>query len=277
MNVKFAVLQTAISILGLFTHSVHAGAIAVVNGVEIPQSAMEIGLANGLRQGLIDNETVRNLIRSELVNLEVISQRAKVLNLDQTASAKTRLEQAHKTVLGELLYETFNKKNPIKDDELRSEFDRQTKALRGEKQYNLRLILTASKEVAYSILDKLRDKDDFGTLALQYSVDSSARQGGALGWVLNSQVVPSIANVMVNMSSGAVSALPIATQEGWYVIKLEGVREFVPPNFDDVKALLRQNMVKSQWREYVNGLLTNAAVSTPEEAATKRDVDRSKK
>lgn len=277
MTVKFVTLKMAIALGVCIGQFAHAAGVAVVNGIEIPSAAMEMGVSSGLRQGLVDNESMRSLIRSELVNLEVISQKAEALKLDQPVAAKIRLAQARKAALGELLYESFSKDNPVKEDDLQREFDRQAKALRGEKQYDLRVIVTASKEAASLILQKAKVNDDFGRLAAEHSVDSSAKQGGALGWVLSSQVIPPIATVMVNLSAGVVSAMPIPTQAGWYVIKVDGVRDFVLPKFDDVKNLLQQNMMRSRWSQYVESLVKSANIRPPDGASQEGRLNQTSK
>ena len=84
------------------------------------------------------------------------------------------------------------------------------------------------------------------------------RHGGCLAKSLPESCL--IANVVVNLNKGAVSAAPIATSVGWQLIKLEDKRKFQPPTFEESKPLLLRSLQANQQNEYVQKLVKAAKV-----------------
>jgi peptidyl-prolyl cis-trans isomerase C len=106
----------------------------------------------------------------------------------------------------------------------------------------------------------LRAGTDFASLAKDKSLDNSKQNGGSLGWLLPNQLIPPLANVVVNLNKGAVSAAPIATAVGWQLIKLEDKRKFQPPTFEESKPLLLRSLQANQQSEYVQKLVKASKV-----------------
>ena len=77
---------------------------------------------------------------------------------------------------------------------------------------------------------------------------------------LTDQINPLIANVVVNLSKGAVSAAPIQVQNVWHIIKVDDIRNFVVPKFDDAKGQIRQALQMRQLSEYVSQIILAAKV-----------------
>ena len=85
-------------------------------------------------------------------------------------------------------------------------------------------------------------------------------QGGAVGWVQPGQVSPQIASVLVALSTGQVSPLPIKMPQGWYLIKLEDKKSSKPPTFDQAKASIRAGLIQKKQFEYLNQLKQGANI-----------------
>ena len=73
-----------------------------------------------------------------------------------------------------------------------------------------------------------------------------------------------VANVMVNLSKGAVSQAPIQTPTGWHVIRLDDTRPFVMPSLTDAKERIRQGLLLKQRNELINKQLESAKISIPD-------------
>lgn len=101
------------------------------------------------------------------------------------------------------------------------------------KQYRAQHILVraekadaaTSAEVAVrKIWQQARKGEDFASLAREYSQDSSAANGGDLGWFGDGMMVPEFEAAVHQLKAGQISA-PVKTQFGWHLIKLNEVRE----------------------------------------------------
>ncbi len=75
-----------------------------------------------------------------------------------------------------------------------------------------------------SVAERLKNGEDFATLAKNFSEDpGSALNGGDLGWVDPSSLVPAFRDVMSETAQGVVSK-PFKSQYGWHILEVLGRR-----------------------------------------------------
>ena len=95
-----------------------------------------------------------------------------------------------------------------------------------------------AKQQIDTIYEKLRQGEDFATLANTYSKDpGSASNGGDLGWVSEGDMVPSFEAMMKKTSVNDYS-VPFQTQFGWHILKVDEKRQ------KDVSDVYRKNMAR---------------------------------
>lgn len=78
----------------------------------------------------------------------------------------------------------------------------------------------SSRTRAEAVLDKAKAGDDFAALARQYSEDTTAANGGDLGFFGPGDMVPEFQTAVEQLKPGEVSGL-VRTQYGYHIIKLE--------------------------------------------------------
>ena len=239
---------------------VPAGSFAVVNSVALSNGLLDQVLRNNAAQGVKDSPELRNMVRGELIGRAAISQEAVKLGLDKQDSSLAQIELLKQNFLAELLIADHLTKNPVSDAAVRADYDRQVVALKDAKEYKIRDIVLADEAAAKAALASVRKGDAFDKVAREKSIDPSKAAGGDLGWFLTEQINPLIANVVVNLSKGAVSAAPIQVQNVWHIIKVDDIRNFVAPKFDDAKGQIRQALQMRQRSEYVNQIISAAKV-----------------
>lgn len=237
-----------------------AAPMATVNGVAIPESLLEQNVRANVAQGQRDTPELRQILKDELINREILAQEAAKLGLDKTAEAKTQLAQLRQTLMVELLFNDFAKKNPITDVKIKAEYDRRVEALKNEQEYKVGLIVTPTEDDAKALLARLNKGESFAKLAEQASLDPSKVRGGDVGWVLPAQILPAISNVLVNLSIGNLAVAPIRTQAGWNIIKLEDKRAYQAPGLNEAKNDIRQSLMQQQRAEFVKRLRDSAKV-----------------
>ena len=247
-------------VAGVSAQTKPASALATVNGVSVPQSLLEQNVKANVAQGQKDSPELRQVIQDELINREVLAQEAARLGLDKTPEAQAQWAQVRQTFMVEILLNDYMQRNPITDAALKAEYDRQMEVMKDQQQYRLSLIVTPTEEEAKAVLARLRKGEVFSKVASEKSIDPSKKDGGSVGWVVPGQILPAISNVMVNLTKGGLSAAPIQTPAGWNLIKLEEIRPFKAPAFDEAKNDIRQMLVQKQRFEYVKKLRENAKV-----------------
>lgn len=94
------------------------------------------------------------------------------------------------------------------------------------------------KEKARQVLDRAKKGEDFGSLAKQFSEDSTAASGGDLGEFGRGQMVPEFDKVAFSLGVGAISDL-VPSQFGIHIIKVTGKQEARERPFEEVKEAIR--------------------------------------
>jgi peptidyl-prolyl cis-trans isomerase D len=96
---------------------------------------------------------------------------------------------------------------------------------------------------AESVAAEARTGKDFAALAKKYSSDSTAAEGGDLGFVQKKDFPGPLGDTLFAMNVGDVSA-PVKSQFGYHILKLEQIEAGVAKPFADVRAEL-----DSQYRQ----------------------------
>lgn len=231
-----------------------------VNGVALPAV-----YANFLRQaraarGTNPEALTDEVIRDAMVNIELMAQEALRQGLDKTPTVAAALEFQRRELLSQAALEEFARTHPIAEETLKGEYDA-AKAKTGDAEYRARHILVDSEKEAKDVIAKLKNKKTkFEQLAGKLSKDSSAGNGGDLGWVQPGNLVPEFSQAMTKMKPGETSKEPVKTQFGWHVIKLEETRKLDFPAYDKVKNRIAAQLQQQAMRKYVQELRATAKV-----------------
>ena len=238
--------------------------VATVNGIAITQSLLDLNIRTLASQGQRDTPELRQAIKEDLINKELIAQEATKQGLAKEIDFPDQVAQLKQNLLLQAFLEDHFKKNPISDAKLREEYDRQRKLMGDSSnsfQYRLSQIVVANETDALDLIRRIQKGELFGKLAQEYSIDTSSKaQGGSLGWLLSGQVIPAVANVLPGMAKGSVTTTPVQTPVGWVILKLDDKRNFKIPSFDESKPQLRQALVQQYLAEVVKGLRANAKI-----------------
>ena len=237
--------------------------VASVNGVQIPDAQFDQLLSVAVARGQKDTPELRNALREELINREIIAQAAVRDGLEKTPEAKLQWAQIRENFLVELYLVDYSKKNPISDADVKAQYDKevaQLKALDDNQQYNVSIIIVATAADADTVINQLKKGTSFEKLAREKSIDPSKSQGGSVGWVLPSQINPEIGAALKKLSKGAFTTTPIQTQAGWNIVKVDDKRSFKAPPFDEVKDRVRQSLLQQQRAILLNKLRQEASI-----------------
>ena len=116
---------------------------------------------------------------------------------------------------------------------------------------------------AKKILLKLRKGNDFAKLAMKYSEDISASNGGDVGFVGRGKMVPEFEEAVFNLKPGQVSDI-VKTEYGYHIIKVEEVLPGKTLTLKDVKnrihQILTMQIQKQVYDVWMNELKNSAFI-----------------
>jgi len=126
------------------------------------------------------------------------------------------------------------------------------------------LCLLVVKEEANKILDALIKGADFAELAIEKSIDPSAKTNkGNLGFFQRGQMVAAFDKVAFSLEKGELSD-PVQTQFGYHIIKVQEKQMEKFLSFDEVKENIRNVLLEQKQLErsniYLQSLLEEATI-----------------
>jgi peptidyl-prolyl cis-trans isomerase D len=147
----------------------------------------------------------------------------------------------------------------VTDDELRARYSRNLSAYRVEDRARVAHILFKTEgrtpeeietleKTAREVLQKAQAGADFAELARKHSEDSSAAQGGEVGWIIRGQTVAEFEKAAFSMKPGELSDL-IKTTYGFHIVKVLGREDARLRPFEEVRDELREQVFKEKLSE----------------------------
>jgi peptidyl-prolyl cis-trans isomerase C len=238
--------------------------VASVNGAAITQGLLNLTIRNLVNQGQTDSPELRQAVKNDLINKELVAQEATRLGLSNSIDFPDQIAQLRQNLLLQAFLENHFKKNPITEAQLREEYDRQRK-LMGDTanafQYRVSQIVVSTETDAMDLIRRLQKGELFGRLAQEFSLDAASKtQGGSLGWMMTGQVIPAVASVLPTMAKGGITPKPIQTPAGWVILKLDDKRAFKIPTFEESRPQLQQALVQQYLGQAIQSLRTNAKI-----------------
>ena len=255
-TLRSALVLTAVSI----SFSTIAQNIAIVNGKAVPKSRAEALTQQLIRSGRPVTPEVEDQIKEEVIAREIFMQEAQKLGLDASSDFKDQMELARQTIMIRELFMGFQKKNPVTDQEIKSEYDKFV-AANGGIEYHARHILVEKEDQAKAIVASLKKGAKFEEIAKKQSKDpGSGSKGGDLDWAAPSNFVKEFSDAMVALKKGQFTEQPVKTQFGYHIIRVDDVRDAQIPKFEEVKPQIAQQLQQQKMTNYQQDLRTKAKV-----------------
>jgi len=185
-----------------------------------------------------------------ILDIKSLALKAEAEKLDQTPAFKARLEFLKERALHN---DYFKQQvvDKITDADIRARYDKEIAAMPPQNEWRARHILVKTKEEAEAIIKELDGGASFEDVAKSKSTDGSAAQGGDLGYFGPGQMVPEFEKAASELEIGKYSKVPVQSQFGFHVIKLEDKRVQQPPAFDQVKEQVKSILIRERYLDLV--------------------------
>ena len=231
-----------------------------VNGITIPVSRFAIMTQQAAGQGQADNPQVQAQIKDNLIKGEVVAQEAMKAGMDKSPEVMDQLDFVKQQLLVRAYVADYMKKNPIKDEALKAEYNK-AKSAEGDKEYKAQHILVEDEKDAKNLIAQIKKGGNFDKLAKEKSKDAGSKdQGGKLEWTMPGNFVKPFSEAMVKLKKGEMTQEPVKTPYGYHIIKLEDTRGAKVPTFDEVKDKIRQSQQQTMMTKMLDDLRAKAKV-----------------
>ncbi len=231
-----------------------------VNGKEIPASRIEAVVKAQIAQGRPDTPDLRNSVKEELVNREILAQEALKKGLDKQADVAAQIEFTRQEILFNAYLREYLRTNPVTDDVLKKEYERLRPQLPA-KEYKAHHILVDKEDDAKGLIAQIKKGANFEKLASANSKDQGSKvKGGDLDWSPAERYVKPFGDALSKLKKGQMTDAPVQTQFGWHIIRLDDERATKIPTFDEAKAEIQQHMQRQQVQKAVADLRAKAKV-----------------
>ncbi|MES3014439.1 MAG: peptidylprolyl isomerase [Pseudomonadota bacterium] len=236
--------------------------ITTVNGKPVPKARADALMAQVAQQAQAQGQALPpnmdQQIRDEVVLREIFVQEAEKRGLPASPTYKQQMENARQTILLRELFADFQKKNPVSDAEIQTEYNK-FKAQAGGKEYKTRHILVEKEDEAKALIAQIKGGASFEETAKKASKDpGSAPKGGDLDWAGANSYVPEFSLAMVKLAKGAMSDEPVKSQFGWHILKVEDIRDAQPPSLDEIKPQIQQTLSQQKLAAFRDELKAKA-------------------
>jgi peptidyl-prolyl cis-trans isomerase C len=234
--------------------------VAIVNGKAVPKARVDMLAAQIAKSGRPMSPEMAGQLKEEVIAREVFMQEAQKRGLDSSEDFKAQMELARQTILIRELFADWQKANPVTDAEVKAEYDKFA-AANGGKEYKARHILVEKEEDAKKIIADLKKGGKFEDIAKKQSKDpGSGANGGDLDWATASSYVPEFSQAMVKLNKGQTTDVPVKSQFGWHVIRVDDVRDAQLPKIDEVRAQIQQQLQQQKLATFQKNLRDSAKV-----------------
>ena len=168
------------------------------------------------------------------------------LFLKQAISFEAWKERLKKRLLVQkVIRKELVKEDSVTPQEISDYYDKHWKEWSYGEEVRASHILLSSEDQAKSILERLKNGDDFATLARAHSVAPEAQNGGDMGYVVRGQLPQGLEKPLFDLKQGAVSPV-VKTSYGFHIFKVIEKRTTSKPNIEECIEKIKQGIRKER-------------------------------
>lgn len=260
MKNRYLTAVAAAALVAAFALPAAAQNLAIVNGKPVPKSRADALAQQIAKSGRPVTPEMQGQLKDEVIAREIFMQEAQKRGLDATDDYKNQMDLARQTLLIRELFADFQKKDPVTDADIKAEYDKFV-AANGGKEYRARHILVEKEDEAKSIIASLKKGGKFDEIAKKQSKDpGSGANGGDLDWANAASYVPEFSSAMTKLNKGQTTDMPVKSQFGFHVIRLDDVREAQLPKLEEVKPQIAQQLQQQKLAKFQEELRAKAKI-----------------
>ncbi|MDX2155903.1 MAG: peptidylprolyl isomerase [Hyphomicrobiaceae bacterium] len=249
------------------------GVVVLVNGRAITEADLRLAegeIGNDL--GSLPPDQRRRVLVEYLIENMLFAEAAEGEKLGSGQSFDERMRYWQRRALRDAYFDR-SVKGAVTEADARKFYDAEVGKAKPQEEVRARHILVESEEQAKEIYEKIAHGEDFARMAKQFSKDPGSKEdGGDLGYFGRGRMVPQFEEAAFKLDKGEVS-LPIKSQFGWHLIRVEDKRQRGAPAFDAIKERIIASLIHRRAQEMGQSLRQKAKLEFVD-PSLKAQVDR---
>lgn len=223
--------------------------VASVNGVNIPRSLLAAETARLHSQGIDVGSLPANTLLHQLIARELMWQKACAAGFSGQSGCALPVSLADRHAAIDAYVSSCLPTAVPEEAAVRARYDEIVSRL-GAREFRLSIIRLRDPDTLRALAKTITEGSDFARAAHVHSRAPSASGGGELGWVSFPQPVSAgrtnglplaVAQSVIAMQVGQVSDV-IRLEDDWLIVRLDGVRDTLVPDYASVRDLLRDTL-----------------------------------
>ncbi len=234
--------------------------VATVNGEEIRRDEVITAISRMPAQiQQMPPEILIPAIAEQIATSRLMAARGYAENIQATDEVKERVAEAERNIVQDVwLQQEIDAR--ISDVAVTAAYEEFLAANPPVEEISARHILVETEDEGKSLIQRLKDGEDFAELAMEASIGPSGPRGGDLGYFTKEQMVPPFAEAAFSMQKDEFSEVPVQTQFGWHVILVEDRRMSEAPSLEDMREQLEGGLADAIVQEIVVELREGAEI-----------------
>ena len=231
--------------------------LAEVNGKKITgvDYNLFIDSLNPQLKQYFGGEDMNKEVVNELVYQTLLYEDAMEKGMDKDDEFTQVLEKTKESMLKTYALGKLLATVSVTDDEIKKFYQDNKDVFKENESANASHILVAEEDKANEIYKKVKNGEDFASLAKEFSTCPSKEKGGELGTFTRGQMVKEFEDAVFNNEVGAITE-PVKTQFGYHIIKINDKNEGRDLAFDEVKDKIATQVRRQKEQALYNEKIT---------------------
>lgn len=231
--------------------------LAEVNGKKITgvDYNLFIDSLNPQLKQYFGGEEMNKEVVNELVYQTLLYEEAMEKGMDKDDEFAQVLEKTRESMLKTYALGKLLATVSVTDDEIKKFYEENKDLFKENESANASHILVAEEDKANEIYEKVKNGEDFASLAKEFSTCPSKEKGGELGTFTRGQMVKEFEDAVFNNEVATITE-PVKTQFGYHIIKINDKNEGRDLSFDEVKDKIAAQVRRQKEQALYNEKIT---------------------
>ncbi len=195
-----------------------------------------------------------------LIEIRLMAAKGRADGVDQTEDFKRQQQFLADRVLHQATIDSAVA-GKITDEDIKARYDKEVSGRPPEEEVKARHILVKTEDEAKKLIIELDGGAKFEDLAGKHTTDPSGKDsGGDLGYFGAGMMVPEFEKAAMETAVGSYTKIPVQTQFGFHIIKVEDKRAKAAPPLEQVKDQVKSILLRERYTAFLETLRTAAKV-----------------